>query len=44
MYEDAKKTRKHIYVTYSDFKGAFGGTDNRISFQALYTRKPRPLL
>jgi hypothetical protein len=26
-YEDAKLFKKHIYIAYSDFKGAFGGIE-----------------
>jgi hypothetical protein len=30
MYEDAKISKRNIYTAYSDFKGAFGGMDDRI--------------
>jgi hypothetical protein len=33
MYEDGKLSKKDIYITYSDFKGAFGGMDHCIVFQ-----------
>ncbi len=35
MYEDAKPPKQNIYTTYSDFKGAFDGMDNRILFQLM---------
>jgi hypothetical protein len=35
MYEDAKLSKHNIYTAYSDFKGAFGGTDHRILFQII---------
>jgi len=35
MYEDAKMPRKHIYTTYSDVKGEFGGLDHRIFFRPM---------
>ncbi len=35
MYEDARLSGKHIYTSYSDFKGAFGGLDHRILFQTM---------
>ena len=35
MYEYAKIHKKHIYIAYSDFKGAFGGMDHRILFQTI---------
>ena len=33
VYEGVKLSKKHIYTTYSDVKGAFGGMDHRILFQ-----------
>jgi hypothetical protein len=33
MYEDAKPSKRNIYIAYSDYKGAFGGVDHRIIFQ-----------
>ena len=35
MYEDAKISNRIRYTAYSDFNGAFGGTDNRILFQLM---------
>jgi hypothetical protein len=35
MYEDAKMSKTHIYMAYSDFKGAFGGMGHRILFQTM---------
>jgi hypothetical protein len=35
MYEDAKISKRNIYITYSDFKGAFGGMDHRILSQLM---------
>jgi hypothetical protein len=35
IYEDAKISKRNIYTTYSDFKGAFGGMDHRILFQLM---------
>jgi len=35
MYEDVKMSRKHIYMAYSDFKGAFGGMNHRIRFHSM---------
>jgi hypothetical protein len=35
MYEDAKINKRNIYTTCSDFKGAFGGIDDRILFQLM---------
>ena len=35
MYEDAKISKRNIYTTYSDFKGAFGGVHHMILFQLM---------
>jgi hypothetical protein len=35
MYEDANISKRNIYTTYSDFKGAFRGMDHRIFFQLM---------
>jgi hypothetical protein len=35
VYEDAKLSKKHIHTAYSDFKGAFGGMDQRILFKTM---------
>ncbi len=35
MYEDAKISKRSIYIAYSDFKGAFGGMDHMILFQLI---------
>ena len=35
MYEDATISKRNIYTSYSDFKGAFGGMDHRILFQLM---------
>jgi hypothetical protein len=35
MHEDAKISKSNIYMTYSDFKGAFGGINHRIHFQLM---------
>jgi len=35
MYEDAKNSKRNMYTTYPDFKGAFGGMDRRILFQLM---------
>ncbi len=35
MYEDAKMSKKHIYMECSDFKCAFGGMDHRILFKTM---------
>jgi hypothetical protein len=32
MFEDAKLSKKDMYIPYSDFKGAFGGMDYGILF------------
>ena len=35
MYEDAELSKQNIYITYSDFKGAFRGMNHRILFRLM---------
>jgi len=35
MHEDAKISKRNIYTTYSDFRGAFGGINHRILFHLM---------